>query len=63
VGSGERSEKIRTYNFPQNRVTDHRIGLTLYNLQDVLDGALDELIDALIREYQIEQLNNLSLTR
>ncbi|HON72583.1 MAG TPA: peptide chain release factor-like protein, partial [bacterium] len=63
VGSGERSEKIRTYNFPQNRVTDHRIGLTLYNLQDVLDGALDELIDALIREYQIEQLNNLSLIR
>jgi len=63
VGSGERSEKIRTYNFPQNRVTDHRIGLTLYNLQDVLDGTLDELIDALIREYQIEQLNNLSLTR
>lgn len=63
VGSGERSEKIRTYNFPQNRVTDHRIGLTLYNLQDVLDGDLDELIDALIREYQIEQLKNLSLAK
>ncbi len=63
VGSGERSEKIRTYNFPQNRVTDHRIGLTLYNLQDVLDGDLDEIIDALIREYQVEQLKNLSLTR
>jgi len=63
VGSGERSEKIRTYNFPQNRVTDHRIGLTLYNLQDVLDGDLDELIDALIREYQVEQLKNLSLTK
>lgn len=63
VGSGERSEKIRTYNFPQNRVTDHRIGLTLYNLQDVLDGDLDELIDALIREHQIEQLKNLSLAK
>jgi peptide chain release factor 1 len=63
VGSGERSEKIRTYNFPQNRVTDHRIGLTLYNLQDVLDGDLDELIDALIREYQVEQLKNLSLAK
>lgn len=63
VGSGERSEKIRTYNFPQNRVTDHRIGLTLYNLQDVLDGDLDEIIDALIREYQVEQLKNLSLTK
>ncbi|MCX7795461.1 MAG: peptide chain release factor 1 [bacterium] len=63
VGSGERSEKIRTYNFPQNRVTDHRIGLTLYNLQDVLDGDLDEIIDALIREYQVEQLKNLSLAK
>lgn len=63
VGSGERSEKIRTYNFPQNRVTDHRIGLTLYNLQDVLDGDLDEIIDALIREHQVEQLKNLSLAR
>lgn len=63
VGSGERSEKIRTYNFPQNRVTDHRIGLTLYNLQDVLDGDLDEIIDALIREYQVEQLKNLSFTK
>lgn len=63
VGSGERSEKIRTYNFPQNRVTDHRIGLTLYNLQDVLDGDLDELIDALTREHQIEQLKNLSISK
>ncbi|MBC7319065.1 peptide chain release factor 1 [bacterium] len=63
VGSGERSEKIRTYNFPQNRVTDHRIGLTLYNLQDVLDGDLDEIIDALIREHQVEQLKNLSLAK
>lgn len=49
IGTGERSEKIRTYNFPQNRVTDHRIGLNLYNLQNVLDGELDGLIDALIK--------------
>jgi len=47
VGSGDRSERIRTYNFPQNRVTDHRIGLTLYKLETILDGELDELIDAL----------------
>jgi len=49
VKSGDRSEKIRTYNFPQNRVTDHRINLTLYNLQEVLDGELDEIIDNLIK--------------
>ncbi|MGB9720721.1 MAG: peptide chain release factor 1 [bacterium] len=49
IGTGERSEKIRTYNFPQNRVTDHRIGLNLYNLQNVLDGELDGLIDALMK--------------
>uniref|UniRef100_A0A7V0Z4A5 Peptide chain release factor 1 n=1 Tax=candidate division WOR-3 bacterium TaxID=2052148 RepID=A0A7V0Z4A5_UNCW3 len=49
IGTGERSEKIRTYNFPQNRVTDHRIGLNLYNLQSVLDGDLDELINSLKR--------------
>ncbi len=48
IGSGDRSERIRTYNFPQNRVTDHRIGLTLYKLDLILDGELDELIDALI---------------
>ncbi|HEY1113685.1 MAG TPA: peptide chain release factor-like protein, partial [Chitinophagaceae bacterium] len=47
VSSGDRSAKIRTYNFPQGRVTDHRIGLTLYNLQDVLNGNIRELIDAL----------------
>lgn len=47
IGTGERSEKIRTYNFPQNRVTDHRIGLNLYNLQNIIDGELDELINAL----------------
>ncbi len=56
VGTGERSEKIRTYNFPQNRVTDHRIGLTLYRLQDVLDGDLDEIIDALVAADQAERL-------
>lgn len=54
VGTGERSEKIRTYNFPQNRVTDHRINLTLYRLQDVLEGKLDEIIQALI-EHDIEE--------
>ncbi|MGB9762242.1 MAG: peptide chain release factor 1 [Caldimicrobium sp.] len=56
VGTGERSEKIRTYNFPQNRVTDHRIGLTVYNLPEVLDGDLDEFIDALITHYRTEAL-------
>ncbi len=50
VGTGERSEKIRTYNFPQNRVTDHRIGLTSHRLAEVLDGSLDEIIDALLAE-------------
>ena len=53
VGSGDRSERIRTYNFPQGRVTDHRIGLTLYKLNEMLEGvALDELIDALVTERQ-----------
>jgi peptide chain release factor 1 len=47
VSTGDRSAKIRTYNFPQGRVTDHRIGLTLYNLQEVLNGSIDELIEAL----------------
>jgi len=56
VGSGDRSERIRTYNFPQGRVTDHRINLTLYKLQQVMDGQLDELIQALQQEYQAEQL-------
>ncbi|WP_461831504.1 peptide chain release factor 1 [Aquifex sp.] len=54
VGTGERSEKIRTYNFPQNRVTDHRINLTLYKLQDILEGKLDEVIDAL-RAKELEE--------
>jgi peptide chain release factor 1 len=56
VGSGDRSERIRTYNFPQSRVTDHRINLTLYKLGDIIDGKLDELIGALQREYQAEEL-------
>jgi peptide chain release factor 1 len=56
VGSGDRSERIRTYNFPQGRVTDHRINLTLYKLQQVMDGGLDELIEALQQEYQAELL-------
>jgi peptide chain release factor 1 len=57
VKSGDRSEKIRTYNFKENRVTDHRIGLTLHQLDLVMDGAIDPLIDALITHYQAEKLN------
>jgi peptide chain release factor 1 len=56
VGSGDRSERIRTYNFPQGRVTDHRIELTLYKLDDVMHGALDEVILPLMNEYQAEEL-------
>jgi len=56
VGSGDRSEKIRTYNYPQSRVTDHRINLTLYRLEAIMEGDLQELIDALIREHQADQL-------
>ena len=56
VGSGDRSERVRTYNFPQGRVTDHRIGLTLYKLDAVMDGDLDEIIDALITADQAEKL-------
>jgi peptide chain release factor 1 len=56
VGTGDRSERIRTYNFPQSRVTDHRIGLTLHKLDLVLDGELDEIIDALILNEQAELL-------
>ncbi len=56
VGSGERSERIRTYNFPQGRVTDHRINLTLYKMDQIMDGDLDELCSALMAEHQAEQL-------
>lgn len=59
VGTGDRSEKIRTYNFPQNRVTDHRIGFTLHKLDRVLEGDLDEIIDALITHYQAEKLKDI----
>jgi peptide chain release factor 1 len=58
VGSGDRSEKIRTYNFPQNRVTDHRIGLTIHQLTDVMDGKLQPIVDALITHYQAEKLKS-----
>ena len=58
VGSGDRSERIRTYNFPQGRVTDHRLGLTLYKIDAIMDGDLDELIDALITADQAEKLKN-----
>jgi peptide chain release factor 1 len=58
VGSGDRSEKIRTYNFPQNRVTDHRIGLTLHQLGDVMDGKLQPILEALVTHYQAEKLKH-----
>lgn len=58
VGSGDRSERIRTYNFPQGRVTDHRISMTLYNLEGFLDGDIDEMIDELITADQAEKLKN-----
>jgi len=60
VGTGDRSERIRTYNFPQGRVTDHRINLTLYKLNNFIDGDLDEMIDALITTDQAERLKNIS---
>jgi peptide chain release factor 1 len=56
VGSGDRSQRIRTYNFPQGRVTDHRINLTLYKLEDIMQGDLDQIIDPLIHEYQADLL-------
>jgi len=60
VGTGERSERIRTYNFPQGRVTDHRIGLTLHRLPDILEGDLAELIEALQASDQAERLERLA---
>jgi peptide chain release factor 1 len=62
VGTGDRSEKIRTYNFPQNRVTDHRIGLTLHQLGDVMDGKLQPIIEALVTHYQAEKLKQETAT-
>jgi peptide chain release factor 1 len=56
VGSGDRSERIRTYNYPQNRVTDHRVNLTLYKLEDIMTGQLDQVIAPLTQEYHAEQL-------
>ena len=60
VGTGDRSEKIRTYNFPQSRVTDHRINFTSHQLHDVMDGYLDELIDALSTYYTAEKLRDVT---
>ena len=56
IKTGDRSEKIRTYNFPQNRVTDHRIGLTLHQLTDVMDGKLAPMVDALVTHFEAERL-------
>ncbi len=56
VGSGDRSERIRTYNYPQGRVTDHRINLTLYKLDEILSGNLDQVVDPLLAEHQADQL-------
>jgi peptide chain release factor 1 len=63
VGSGDRSEKIRTYNFPQNRVTDHRIGLTVHRLEQVLEGSLDDIINALATHEQTEALKTADLSK
>ncbi|HEB62842.1 MAG TPA: PCRF domain-containing protein, partial [Gammaproteobacteria bacterium] len=60
VGSGDRSERIRTYNFPQGRITDHRINLTLYKLDEIISGSLNLVIDPLVNEYQADQLAALS---
>lgn len=60
VGSGDRSERIRTYNYPQGRITDHRINLTLYKLDDIMQGAMNHVVEPLMNEYQAEQLANLS---
>ena len=58
--AGDRSERIRTYNYPQGRITDHRINLTLYKLDDITQGALEQVIEPLINEHQIQQLAQLS---
>ena len=61
VGSGDRSERIRTYNFPQGRLTDHRINLTIYQLNDIMEGHLSVIVDALKREHHAELLAELGL--
>src|SRR5699024_8477633 len=64
VGTGDRSERIRTYNYPQSRVTDHRIGLTIQKLDQIIEGKLDDIIDALVIEEQtskLEELNNATI--
>ena len=58
IGTGDRSERIRTYNFPQSRITDHRIGLTTHAIDAVMAGSMEELIDPLIAHFQAEQLKN-----
>jgi peptide chain release factor 1 len=60
VGSGDRSQRIRTYNYPQGRITDHRINLTIYRLPETLAGDMDELVDALTREHQADELQSLT---
>ena len=62
VGTGDRSERIRTYNYPQGRVTDHRIGLTLYKLDTFLDGEIDEILNALITADQAEKMKKMGNT-
>jgi peptide chain release factor 1 len=61
VGTGDRSEKIRTYNYPQNRITDHRISLTLNKLDQIMQGNLDEVIAPLIADEQVKLINNLKI--
>jgi peptide chain release factor 1 len=61
IGTGDRSERIRTYNFPQGRVTDHRVGLTIYRLDEVLDGNINEFADTLMAAEQTEKIRNLDL--
>ena len=58
VGSGDRSERIRTYNFPQSRMTDHRINMTLHSLERIMDGEIDGIVDALITSHQTELLRS-----
>jgi peptide chain release factor 1 len=61
VGTGDRSERIRTYNFPQGRLTDHRINLTLYKLDEIMEGKIDDIIEALRKEDQAEQLSSMGV--